>query len=69
MAVQIANVMRKRSQSESQFINVVGFMEQGEDEIASSNVVREIAELRAAVRIVAEILNDRAAISDSRVHV
>ena len=62
MAVIVGGVVSEGAESESIFIEGGGIAEKRFDKIAGAHVVDEIAEKMAAERIVAEILNDRAAI-------
>ncbi len=62
MTVIVRRVVRHRAQRETVFINVVGVVQERHDEIATAHVMRQIAEKMAAVWIVAEVLNNRAAV-------
>ena len=58
----IADVVRERADSEGQFIWIPRVAQQAANEIRRSDVVRQIAKKLVAERIVAEILDGRAAV-------
>src|SRR5947207_14632894 len=55
--------MRERTNGESVTIEVLRIAQQSLDEIAAADVMREVAEKRAAVRVVAHVLNDGSTVS------
>src|SRR5713226_3040218 len=61
MAVAIRGVVRQSAERECVFIQVLRIADQRLDEVAAANVVHQIAEEMTAVRIIAQVLNDRAA--------
>src|SRR4029077_2936852 len=65
MAVAIRGVVRQSAERECVFIQVLRIADQRLDEVAAANVVHQIAEEMTAVRIIAQILNDRAAIGEA----
>jgi hypothetical protein len=62
VAVIIRAVVSERSEGESVFIEIFGVSEQRFDEVGASNVVNQVAEEMAAVRVITEILNDCSAV-------
>jgi hypothetical protein len=62
MTIGIRFVMRQCAQSESIFIDVSRIVKQGHYEIAAPYIVDQIAEILAAERVVAEILDDTTAV-------
>ena len=57
--------MRQSTQGERIFIQISGLFDERDDKIAASDVVCQIAEKLAAKRVVAQVLNNRAAIDIS----
>ena len=62
MAIVVRGIVRQRAGGESVFVEIFGVSQQRQDEIAAADVVREVAEKRAAVRVVPHVLNDGSAI-------
>src|SRR5208283_3135493 len=62
VAGDVGNIVRKRAQGESVFVGILTLQEHLSDEIAAANVVQQVAEFHAAERIVAEVLDDGAAV-------
>ena len=62
VAVIVRSVMGEGAECESVFREILRIVQQSLDEIAAADVMREIAEERAAVGIVAHVLNDGAPI-------
>ena len=62
MTVVVRGVMRERTEGESVLVGIFGVSQQRLDEIAAADVMREVAEKGAAVRVVAQILNNGAAV-------
>src|SRR6185437_15686140 len=58
----VADVVRKRADGEGEFVRVAGIPEQVDDEIAGTHVRGEIGEVLVAERIVANVLDDAAAV-------
>ena len=54
--------MRQRSQRKCVFLRVLALPEHLLDKVAAAHVVHQVAEFLAAERIIAQVLNDRAAI-------
>src|SRR5208337_640319 len=65
MAGYIRGIVRERAEGEGVLISILALRQQLADEIAATNVVDQITELHAAKRIVAEVLDDGAAIGIS----
>ena len=63
MTVVVRGVVRERADGESVLGYIFCVSQQRLDEITAADVMREVAEKRAAVRVVAHILNDGSAIS------
>src|SRR5207249_7829567 len=55
-------IMRTRNDGEVIFVEILSVTQQRQDEIAAADIMREDAEKGAAVRVVAHILNDGAAV-------
>src|SRR5258708_28609318 len=62
MAGDIRGIVRERAQGEGLLVCVLALQQQLANEVAAANVVHQIAEFHAAKGIVAEILDDGAAI-------
>src|ERR1700733_3692539 len=58
VAVIVGAVMRERTERECIFIQILGVPQECFDEIGASNVMYQVAEKMAAMRIISEILND-----------
>ncbi len=58
VSLGIGGIVFQRAQSECIFVEVLRFADQGHDEIAAADVMREIAEKVAAERIISQVLND-----------
>lgn len=54
--------MRERSQREGVLVAILAFEQKFVDKVTAADLVRQIAELPVAERVVAKILNGRAAI-------
>jgi hypothetical protein len=54
--------VRQRSQREGVLVNILAFEQQLANKISTANVVHQIAEFPTAERVIAEILDDGAAI-------
>jgi len=63
VAIVIGGIVSKRAESESVVIQVLRIAQQGEDEVSAANVVSQTAEEVISVRVIAEVLNDGAAVS------
>jgi len=63
VTIVVRGVMRERADGESVLGDIFGVSQQRLDEIAAADVMREVAEKRAAVGVVAHILNDGSAVS------
>src|SRR4051794_17328611 len=59
----VADVMRKRTDREGQFVGVSSMTKQALNKVSRSHVVRQIAEELIAERIITEILYGRTAVS------
>src|SRR5689334_3374958 len=57
--------MRERAQCECVFIEGLGIRNEGLNEVSGTGVMRQVAEISVAVRIVTHVLDDRAAIRES----
>src|SRR2546429_2346134 len=62
MTVVVRRVMRERTKRKGVFRSVLRVVQQRPDEIAAANIMRQVAEKWAAVRVVAHILNNGAAV-------
>src|SRR5436853_2733661 len=58
MTVVVRGVVRECTEGESVLVDILSICEQRLDEIAAADVMREVAEKGAAVRIVAHVLKD-----------
>ena len=59
----IGGIVLQRAERERIFVQVLRFADQRRDEIATADVMREIAEKAAAERIISHVLNDAASVS------
>ena len=62
VAGNVSRIVRERSQREGVLVDIPAFEQEFVDEVTAADVVRQIAELPVSERVVATILNDRAAI-------
>src|SRR2546429_5903283 len=62
MTVVVRGVMRERTDGEGVFVDILSVSQKRVDEVAVADIMREAAEKGAAVRVVAHILNDGAAV-------
>jgi hypothetical protein len=62
MAVDIRDIVRQGAEREREIVQAAGLTNEGEDEVAGADIVREVAELLAAVRVITEVLDDGTAI-------
>src|SRR6185369_17810765 len=62
MAGDVRGIMRQRAQGEGVLVNILTLAQQFQHEVAAANVMHQIAELYAAEGIVAQVLDDGAAI-------
>src|SRR5437870_2146065 len=62
MTVVVRRVVRERTEGESILVDILSVSPQSLDEIAAADVMRKVAEKGAAVRVVAHVLNDGAAV-------
>src|SRR4029077_2466118 len=62
MPGDIRSIMRQRAQCESVFVRILALRQQLSNEVTTANVVHQIAEFHAAKRVVAQVLDDGAAI-------
>src|SRR6202049_4378645 len=62
MADDIRGIVRKRAQCKGILVRILALQQQLTNEITTANVVHQIAEFHAAKGVVAEVLNDGAAI-------
>jgi len=58
VTVVVRSVMGERADGESELVEILGVSQQSLDEIAASDVMREVTKERTAVRVVPHILND-----------
>ena len=65
MADGVADVVGERADGKGELVGVAGVAEEIDDEIAGADVVGEIGEGRVAEGIVADVLNDTAAVGVS----
>lgn len=61
----VSRVVRQRSEGKSVFVEVRGFVDEIDDEIAAAHVMSKIAEVLVAERVVAHVLHQRAAVGKS----
>jgi hypothetical protein len=59
----VGGVMRQSTQRKGVLIQVFGLFDERDDEIAASDIVRQIAEELAPKRVIAHVLDDSAAIN------
>ena len=64
MARGVVRVVRQRPERERQFVDVARITNEGFDEVAGSDVVHEVTEELVAERVVAKVLDHRAAIRE-----
>ena len=62
MARVVERVVSQRTQGEGVLVRIPGVADQRLDEVAGTDVVREVGEQMTAERVVAEVLNQRAAV-------
>jgi len=60
---RIGGVVFQRSQCERIFVQVLGLTDELRNEIATPDIMREVAEKAAAERIISQVLNDAASVS------
>src|SRR5580704_17620685 len=65
MAINVGGVVCQRAQRKRVVVDVVGIAEHRHHKVTAAYVMRQIAEQRAAVRIIAQVLNDGPAIGIS----
>src|ERR1039457_4531748 len=65
MAGDVRRVVRKCTERESVFVDVLAFAQKFEDKVAAANIMHQVAELPAAEGIVAEVLDNRATVGVS----
>ena len=58
----IADVVRKRAHRKRQFVRVAGVAKQVDDKVAGAHIVRQVRKKLVAKRIVADVLDDAAAV-------
>src|SRR5215469_1526760 len=63
MTGSVGGIMRQSAQCECIFVEIARFLDEGQNKITASHVMREIAEEWIAERVIAQILDDCAAIS------
>ena len=64
MAIVIGGVVRQCSESKGVVVYVLRIVDHGTDKISATDIMGEIAEEVASVRVVAHVLNDRPAIGE-----
>ena len=62
MAVIVRRVVSQSPQRKRVAVEVVGIAEKGQDKVSASHVVRQVAEEKAPVRVVAHVLDDGSAV-------
>ena len=65
VAVVVCGVVGERAEREGVIVEILRIVQEGADEIGAANVVHDVAEFVAAVRVIAQILNDGAAVGVS----
>src|ERR1041384_2587672 len=65
MSLVVCGVMRKRSERECIFVDVLRLGEKRLNEVSASDIVNQVGEELAAERVVTNVLNNRSAISVS----
>src|SRR5260370_74280 len=63
MSVRIRRIVRHSAEREGVFVQILGIAQQNYHEIAAADVMRQVAEEHAAVRVVTHVLNDGAPVS------
>jgi len=63
VAMVIGGIVSEGAESEGVVIQVLRIAQQGEDEVSAANIVSQTAEEMISVRVIAEVLNDGAAVS------
>jgi hypothetical protein len=58
----VADVVGKGADGEGELVGVAGVAEEGDDEVAGANVVGEVREVLVAEGVVADVLDDAAAV-------
>ena len=61
----VGRVVSESAESEGVFVQVAGCMHEVDDEIAAAHVMRQIAEVFIAKRVVAHVLHQAATVSES----
>ena len=64
MTAIVGGVVSKSAEGKGIFVEVGGFLDEIDDEVAAANVVGEVAEIFAAEGIVAHVLHDGAAVGE-----
>jgi len=62
VSVVISRIMGERSQRESVAIQILGIAQKRKDEVPAADVVRQIAEKMISMRVIAEVLDNGAAV-------
>src|SRR5581483_1572738 len=62
VALIVRGIVRKRTQGEGILVEIPGVPQEGNDEITAADIVRQVAEKMAAIRVVTHVLNDGAAV-------
>ena len=62
MSGDVSGVVREGAQRKGEFVGILAFLDEFENEITAANIVHQIAEFLVAEWVVAHVLNDCAAV-------